>query len=200
MRSLDLGCGSRKTPDTFGADLSRNSNADVILDLNHYPYPFAEDSFDRIVFNHVIEHLSDTPRAMEEIWRIATDGCVVEGLTPHFSSAASFTDPTHCHHFAFRTFEFFARRNVTHGMLRRLLGILYRAETLLHTPDVARKYEQIDVRLEFNPLLRRIGVEWMANLYPELYEAFFAFVLPARNIVFRLKVVKQPPHPPSPSP
>ncbi len=190
MRSLDLGCGSRKTADTFGADLSRGSDADVIADLDHVHYPFAGNTFDRVVLNHVIEHLIDVPGAVAEIWRIAVDGGVLEGRTPHFSSSASYVDPTHRHHFAFRTFEFLARRDLRLGVLRRCLGVFYRLEDPDHTPDVARKFEQIDVRLTFNPLLRRLGIEWAANIYPELYEAFFAFILPARDIVFRLKAVK----------
>lgn len=36
----------------------------------------------------------------------------------------------------------------------------------------------------------RLGIEWLANIYPELYESFFAFIIPARDIVFRLKVIK----------
>ena len=55
--------------------------------------------------------------------------------------------------------------------------------------------QKIEVRLTFNPLFRRLGIEWLANIYPELYESFFAFIFPTRDIMFRLKVKKQDPTP-----
>ena len=56
---------------------------------------------------------------------------------------------------------------------------------------MAEKFQKIEVRITFNHIFRRLGIEWLANIYPELYESFFAFILPARDIVFRLKVIKQ---------
>jgi ubiquinone/menaquinone biosynthesis C-methylase UbiE len=191
MRTLDLGCGSNKTQGALGADLTKGSDADVIADLDHIYYPFKDSSFDRIIFNHVIEHLTDVPKAMEEICRICTPNGILQGETPHFSSSASYTDPTHRHHFSIRTFDFLASPGqVNHGILRRVLCKLYRLDELKHRPRVVNQFQKIEVRLRFNPLFRRVGIEWLANIYPELYESFFAFIFPARDIVFRLKALK----------
>ena len=40
MKNLDLGCGNRKRKDTIGIDISEDTDADVIHDLNISPYPF----------------------------------------------------------------------------------------------------------------------------------------------------------------
>ena len=40
MKILDLGCGKRKQKDAIGVDMSEDSDADVIHDLNKFPYPF----------------------------------------------------------------------------------------------------------------------------------------------------------------
>ena len=70
-RTLDLGCGSNKRAGAIGADITRGSAADVIVNLEQFFYPFKDNAFDHIVFSHVIEHLTDIPRVMEEIWRIS---------------------------------------------------------------------------------------------------------------------------------
>ena len=189
---LDLGCGSNKRAGAIGADITRGSAADVIVDLEHIFFPFKDDAFDHIVFSHVIEHLTDISASMEEIWRISTSNACLEGVTPHFSSAASYTDPTHRHHLSYRTFDFLATPfSEPPGKLRRLLGIFYRIEAPEHRPKVAEKFQKIEVRLTFNPLFRRLGIEWLANIYPEFYESFFVFILPARDISFRLQVIKK---------
>ena len=191
MTVLDFGCGSNKQTGTIGADITRGSAADVIANLDRFFYPFRDNTFDRVAMSQIIEHLTDVPRVMEEIWRICKPGASVEGATPHYSSAASYSDPTHRHHFSARTFDFLATPSARKPRkLRRLLGYFYKAGQLAHRPAVAAKFERVDVHLTFNSFYRKIGIEWAANVYPELYEAFFAFLFPARDIVFRLRAVK----------
>lgn len=190
MRILDLGCGSSKRKGAIGADLTRGSAADVIADMNRRYYPFRDGAFDLIVLTHVIEHITDIPDAMEEIWRIATPGAAVEGTTPHFSSASSYADPTHRHHLSIRTFHFLARPSRKKPRMRRLLECFYRIDEIKYGLPVAQKFQVTDLRITLNPLLRKLGVESAVNLYPELYEAFFTFVIPARDILFRLQVIK----------
>jgi hypothetical protein len=40
--------------------------ADVLAELDSFPYPFRDSSFDALQAVHVIEHLSDVIRTMEE--------------------------------------------------------------------------------------------------------------------------------------
>ena len=52
---LDLGCGNKKRPGAIGIDVNPRCDADVIHDLNAFPYPFAESAFDEIYADNVIE-------------------------------------------------------------------------------------------------------------------------------------------------
>ena len=70
MKTLDVGCGVRKYPGSIGIDRNRSSNADVICDLDFFPYPFADHSFDHLRAIHVIEHVVDVDR-------LALDGPLV---------------------------------------------------------------------------------------------------------------------------
>ena len=78
MKVLELGCGFNKTPGAVGIDIIDGSQADIIHDLNTFPYPFADNEWDRILCRYVLEHLDDFVEPIEEIWRIARPGAVVE--------------------------------------------------------------------------------------------------------------------------
>lgn len=191
MKILDLGCGVKKTPGAIGLDIWRGSSADVVADLNSPHLPFRDNVFEGVKLTHVIEHIWNTVHLMDEIGRVTVDGATVEGATPHFSSVGSYADPTHCHHFACRTFDYVSFSTGRGGCLRRLLELLYNPGKIRLRTKGATKFRKECVRLRFNKVFARLGFERIANVYPELYEAFFAFFIPAREIVFQLKTVKK---------
>ena len=47
---LDLGCGKSKRSGAIGVDIIESEVVDVVHDLNEYPYPFADDEFNDILF------------------------------------------------------------------------------------------------------------------------------------------------------
>jgi len=52
---LDVGCGTRKSdPDAIGIDVSSRSAADIIWDLDEFPWPLENNAFDRIHMSHII--------------------------------------------------------------------------------------------------------------------------------------------------
>ena len=61
---LDIGCGKNKLPGSIGLDLKPLEGVDVVHDLNCYPYPFPEDTFDFIRLSHVVEHLESIVKTM----------------------------------------------------------------------------------------------------------------------------------------
>ena len=111
MRILDVGCGIRKQPGAIGIDRNPASRADVLVDLDRLSYPFAADSFDRITAIHVIEHLSDVVRAMEEFHRLLRPGGSVRIETPHYTDFSSFCDPTHKSHLNSFSFRYFGENH-----------------------------------------------------------------------------------------
>ena len=106
---LDLGCGRRKYPGAIGVDAFPGADADVTHDLNRFPYPFADGAADLVILRHVIEHLDDVVGTMREVARLLRSGGHAFVLTPHFSDASSWIDPTHRWHLATRSIEEAAR-------------------------------------------------------------------------------------------
>ncbi len=94
-RVLELGCGFNKAPGAYGVDIIAGSSADLIHDLDVFPYPLAESSWDRIICRDVLEHVADFVRTMEEIWRVGRPGAMVEVSAPFMSSVNYFSDPTY---------------------------------------------------------------------------------------------------------
>lgn len=178
-RVLDLGCGTRKTEGAVGVDQVALPGVDVVHDLARFPYPFEDDSFDEIILRHVVEHLPDIVTLMRELQRIAKPGARVSIATPHYTSLDSYTDPTHRHHFSLFTFDFFCGATV-------------------HEHTAGSRYRLIGRRVDFWPLFgdsgfrphHFLGLKWIAERHPHLYERFLAFLFPMREFEVTLEVVK----------
>ncbi len=102
---LDLGCGNRKLRGAIGVEIFEGHGIDVVHNLNEMPYPFATASADVIILRHVIEHLQDVTKTIQECARILKPGGTLIALTPHFSDVNSWIDPTHHWHLATRSLE-----------------------------------------------------------------------------------------------
>src|ERR1039457_6879507 len=92
--TLDIGCGKRKIePDAVGIDMSAESAADHVWNLDRYPWPLEDRRFSRIHMSHVIEHLEDPMRAMAEVYRVGEEGAAVYTTPPLFSPHNSYVAP-----------------------------------------------------------------------------------------------------------
>ena len=172
MKTLDLGCGANKEPGAVGLDRVASVNPDVVHDLETYPYPFEDATFDRVIMSHVVEHIGDLVRLMEEIHRIARPGAIIEITTPHYSCSNSWTDPTHKQHLGFFSFEFFTGEQ---GRINFYSDC---------------RFEIVSKRMDFFPRFRWLGIEYLANRFPRTWEKYFCYRYPARNMYVTLAVVR----------
>lgn len=114
MKELVLGCGrSRKksiygndedpvfSPDTITVDINPAFNPTIVHDLNHFPWPFEDNTFDVIHAYHVLEHLGrqgDHKHFFDtfyEIWRILKPDGTLRAIVPRFNSVWTWGDPGH---------------------------------------------------------------------------------------------------------
>jgi SAM-dependent methyltransferase len=169
-RIVDLGCGAKKHPGAVGVDVSADTDADVVHDLDVFPYPLEDDSFDVVLMQDVIEHIDDLYGLMAEVHRIGRPGARVLLRTPHFSSALAFSDPTHRHYLSLLAIDGLASPGFSHYSDKRFKVLS----------------NVVDLWLPF----RALGIERLANRFPRQYEAYLAFRFPAMNIRAELEVVK----------
>lgn len=71
--------------------------------LNKFPYPLKDESYDVVFCSHVLEHLAEPNAALNEFYRIAKKKVIV--LVPHYSSHAAFNHIGHVNFFGSGSFE-----------------------------------------------------------------------------------------------
>lgn len=172
---LDLGCGKKKRPDAIGVDYSDRHDADIIHDLNVFPYPLKEGEFDEIYLDNVLEHLDDPMRVMEEVHRICAAGGQVKVIVPYFRSLYAFIDPTHKHFFTVDSFAFYDPDHI-----------------------ICQRYDYVKTRFKVEKIVfnETLATRWpksmvvaLANKWPSRYERFLSHLVPLDDITFYLRKI-----------
>lgn len=170
---LDLGCGNKKRPGAVGIDVNPRTDADVIHNLDAFPYPFTDGSFDEIYADNVIEHLDDVMAVMEELHRISRPGALVKVIVPYFRSRWAFIDPTHRHFFGVESFAYFDPDHV-HSRLYNYSEARFKVERVVFNETIPGRR-----------ILKAIGNRW-----PVRYEARLSHLAPLDDLTFYLRVIK----------
>ena len=172
--AVDLGCGPRKTPGSLGVDYHSYPGVDLVANLDIMPWPLESSRFEHIICRHIIEHVSDCVTFMSEVHRIGKHGAVVRVVTPHFSSANSWQDPTHRRHLSMFWYELFLKT----GYLK----------------DRSGEFKFVSFDLHFSSSFRsRIGQLIFRACGVRRWEKHMAFRWPAKDMETILRVVKPPP-------
>ena len=175
-RILDVGCGINKLPGAVGLDRNPRSRADVLADLDSFPYPFRDSSFDRLQAVHVVEHVADVMRTMEEFHRLVRPGGSVFIVTPHYTDFSSFCDPTHRWHLNSFSFRYFGEDNAGYGYYSHV------------------RFRERKVYVRLLNLWRILGFEFCVNhsrAFRKFWEHYLCFVVRGKVLEFDLEVIKQ---------
>jgi ubiquinone/menaquinone biosynthesis C-methylase UbiE len=143
-----VGCGINKYPGAIGIDRNPDCRPDVVCDIDRIPLPFADGSFDQLRAIHVIEHVSDVIRSMEEFHRLVRAGGRVRIETPHYTDFSSFCDPTHRWHLNTFSFRYFGEDNAGFGYYSRC------------------RFRQVSLRVKLLAFWRWLGFEFLVNHFP----------------------------------
>jgi len=106
---LDVACGCNLAEGFVGVDISKNTDASIIHDLNSYPWPFEDGSVMEVRVSHYLEHTADIKRFMEELWRITVHAATIVINAPYYSSIRAWQDYTHVRTISEATFLYFNR-------------------------------------------------------------------------------------------
>ncbi len=176
-RILDVGCGINKFAGAIGIDNNPRTKADVLCDLDHFPYPFRDNSFDQLRAIHVIEHVADVIRTMEEFHRLVRNGGTVLMETPHYTDFSSFCDPTHRWHLNSFSFRYFGQDDAGFGYYSQA------------------RFRERKVRVKLLALWRYLGFELLVNAFPRFrrfWEYYLCYVVRGKVITFEFEVLKTP--------
>lgn len=174
QKILDVGCGDSKTPGATGIDRriteksSKEQQCYIEHDLTQFPWPIADNSYDLIICQHVIEHLPDTPQTLEEMNRIVRPGGKIFLETPHYTWFEAYRHYEHIHMFSAQSFDYFLKGN---------------------------RYYQTQFSLAergifFDDLTNCLGIGFLANRFLRFYEKRLGFIFPATSFYVTLGVNK----------
>lgn len=124
---LDIACGQNKQEGFVGIDIANTNDADLVHDLNVYPWPLLDDSVEEAFCSHYIEHIPLTVTTdnrgyrhpegerdalmtfMNELYRVMCDDAQVRFVYPHSRSDRAFQDPTHRRFIPEATWHYWSR-------------------------------------------------------------------------------------------
>ena len=172
---LDLGCGKKKRPGAIGIDYNKRTDADIIHDLNVFPYPIDDEAFDEIYVDNTLEHLDNVIGVMEEIHQICKKDGLIKIMVPYFRSVYACIDPTHKHFFTANSFAYFDPDN---PICQRYPY----SEARFHIDSI-----KFNEALE-NGILKSI-IKHFANRFPTQYEFKLSQFFPLDELTFTLQKI-----------
>jgi hypothetical protein len=94
---LDLGCGKNIAPGFEGVDVLPFDGVKHVVHLGRDVWPWDDHSVDEAHSSHFLEHLTPVQRVhfFNELGRVLKIGAVARIITPHWSNACAYGDPTH---------------------------------------------------------------------------------------------------------
>jgi SAM-dependent methyltransferase len=149
---------------------------DLLVDLNRPPYPFKDNSFDAAYALSVIEHLDNFFSVFIELHRILKPGGFVALLTPHFSNAGSFIDPSHKLHLSAHSFDYFVEGTEIFGTYGFYSNARFRLRERL---------------LMLEPPWNHVpGLQRFVNKASPFYEQHLCFLVRGRGLYLELEAIK----------
>jgi len=173
IKKLNFGCGRDIKKGFLNVDIKNLPGIDKVFDFNKFPYPIKDNTFDYILAKHVLEHMEDWVRCMEELHRISKPNAIVEIHVPHFASVSAYMDPTHRRCFSVLSFQYFEKGHEYDYYFDYEYKVL---KEIITIPT----YYSI-----FRPL-----ASWFFNKFQNFYEANLCYILRPRYIIAWLKVIK----------
>lgn len=180
-KKLNLGCGTDIKKGWVNLDSSGLPGVDVVHDLTKLPLPFADNTFDEILCQDILEHIPEYEEVLKDLHRILAPGGAVHIRVPHFTSKNNFTDPTHRRMFSTNTFDFFTRGTRWHKARHYYFDFSFS-----EIPSLQLTFELSSRAFFYNKLIAKLFNKNRHRL--SYYEStMFSRLFPAVNILVTLK-------------
>ncbi|MBU2612618.1 MAG: class I SAM-dependent methyltransferase [Nanoarchaeota archaeon] len=173
---LNIGCGNNKEDVPFrgkiiGIDRTKLRGVDIVHDLNSFPWPIKNNQFDYVYASHVLEHLEDIVKPLEEIYRISKPSAIVKIIVPLFPGVWTFADPTHKQAFTYMSFNYFEKSH----------GLNYYSHA---------RFKILKRKILFHKLYRFMEFINISEFLRKGYYVFFSQIIPPKVLEITLRVEK----------
>lgn len=171
---LNVGCGLTRYMDCCNVDISTEVDADVVMDITQFPWPFQADTFSSVYCSHVLEHIREPLPFMQELARVCCPGAVAVFKLPYGSSDNAWEDPTHYRPYFLDSFGYFSQAaygGADYGYKGDWSGV---TRELRLFPD--KGFEQLKDRLE-----ELLGIVMTMRNVVEEYKVVMRNIKPPRS-------------------
>ncbi len=173
-KKLNLGCGDLTLEGYINLDIVKTKGSDIEHNLNEYPWPFQDNSFDEILALQIIEHVDDPTKFLEEIYRISKPGALVHIETPHHASGNAYGDISHKNYFSYQAFV-----NLDANRLQEMSNV-----------EIQQKNFKFSLEKGRIELIRFKFLECIVNKFNKAYDYGLCYFIRPINIQVYLKVLK----------
>lgn len=112
---INIGAGFlNRQKDEMALDINFSCKPDICGDAQYLP--LKNESVDEIYACHVLEHIHDIVKAMNEAWRVLKPNGRFNIRVPLFPTVGSIADPSHVRYFIVPTFDYFTQRGKLTGL------------------------------------------------------------------------------------
>lgn len=171
---INLGCGQDIRVGWVNVDFRDLEGVDIVHNLDKFPYPFKDNSVDEIWMEHILEHLDNPIRCLEELFRISKPSAKITISVPHWSHFMSYCDFTHkrvCSSASFLYYE---------------INKPSQYSKLADFEVISKKFTATRTNFKFlNPIFNPL-----LNLSPLFTEMLLCKFLPVTQIIFELRAKK----------
>lgn len=175
MNKLNMWCWNDIKEWYLNVDIVDLPWVDTVFDFENFPYPFEDNSFDEIYCSHVLEHMSDLWKIMDELYRIWKNWCKIKVKVPYFASPNAMWDYTHKRTFNTNTFAYFTKDCYYNSV---------NFETRKYRIHWLSQNKFLDSEK------KNVIMDSIINLFPKIYERFFCYIVPCVEIHYLLEVKK----------
>lgn len=95
MNKLNFGCGTNILKGFVNVDVQKAPQIDKSFNFEKFPYPLEDNTFDYIIADNVLEHLSHLDKVVEELWRISKPNAKIRVIVPYWNASGMYQDWTH---------------------------------------------------------------------------------------------------------
>ncbi|MDP1728804.1 MAG: methyltransferase domain-containing protein [archaeon] len=171
IKRLNLGCGKDYKAGFVNLDYNSQYKLDISHNLDKFPYPFKAESFDYIYCSHILEHVEDLFKTIEEIERILKKRGALHIRVPHFSNGNGYNDLSHKRFFGWFTFK-----RISEGYYNKKLSF-----------KIVR--QRFNFLADNHPIANGL-FSWFFNLMPkQFYERFLCWIFPVGEIEIKLQKI-----------
>lgn len=128
--NINIGSGYKRFPGYVNVDSDKHCNPDFVCNLEVDRLPFEDNTVDRVIAHHILEHLGEGYfHLLQELYRVCKPNAIIDIRVPYHTHEIYHADPTHRRPITVEGVRLFSKKANQHsidsGGTSSTLGIMF---------------------------------------------------------------------------